>query len=854
MAPRLERSDPTLSNEQNDIARNAQHVLFDEASSGGAFKTACERFITFTAIEGCPAIGNADFKRMVLRAATFAADCDEAIWQDLDISMAMMASLWMDLLANGLTFDKALTPPELLAKIDGAAAKIQDPARRVINRQSLVATHPHPPGVPQWGGVAGAAAPDPITNLLAPTLLAMTYHDVYGDERLGKHVAALEFAVGTRLLSTQRAANSPYHAAWLSIARAVNNGRDSISSLIVRADAEERAVTIGRAMRAAEWPGIYATWPMRPIDRRLDIGEGIRRQGEPDSTFVRERLPVAVCSGQLPLVKRLLEGAPFAAAMKTLVASACAVLEITDASGGENSLRELEAALGPHRGAIGRASDPRARIELIKSEAASKVLAVGAAPKHDAIGGGVYGPLPSHAKAQATALYDIYATANFSQQAEAIEAMTDPCGYLYLALTAEFLSDVEGSAAGPRNKAEAEKAEAWTPEPIFHQLVWGKVETLLGKPELNKIAHARIHLPILLGKLAVTDVQGVDKDGKQRFAGLKLTELAAALAKPTWKGLDLVNDMDIPIMAAFHDVPLADIAAFPKEELYRDVFQLMRIRAPLAKVFKLVGVCNSHGLGSVRGMLAPAENMVMLHGPGASPEQLVIIGTAVRTYVIDTLEEYVVAYGQARGKADATAKFTAELAVGGNALTQFNQTLRALNSGAARKRGLEGTQSQGWATITIPRLEHTPPAAALFCRGAPSQYGPLSQSSLAGTMPPPHSPAGSVAAARATSPTHSMASISSASALARPPAASDQQCKIGKFTYNKTQTTGYLKSIGCAHLCVEALLCSGATNPATRERLEKKACTQYGSKGHDFGGYRHTIPAGKTFDPATFRI
>ena len=41
----------------------------------------------------------------------------------------------------------------------------------------------------------------------------------------------------------------------------------------------------------------------------------------------------------------------------------------------------------------------------------------------------------------------------------------------------------------------AQLAVGWTPIPVLHQLVWGKVNTLVGKEHLRKLASCCIGLP-----------------------------------------------------------------------------------------------------------------------------------------------------------------------------------------------------------------------------------------------------------------------------------------------------------------------------------------------------------------------
>ena len=105
----------------------------------------------------------------------------------------------------------------------------------------------------------------------------------------------------------------------------------------------------------------------------------------------------------------------------------------------------------------------------------------------------------SHSKAQGNALYHLYESPNFQQQEQALQRMSDAKGVLFLALTGKFLSERIGNACGPsdakeleqstgRNAAGVTTGPGWDPIPVFQQVVWGQVEALQGKVELNKLA------------------------------------------------------------------------------------------------------------------------------------------------------------------------------------------------------------------------------------------------------------------------------------------------------------------------------------------------------------------------------
>jgi hypothetical protein len=681
----------------------------------------------------------------------------------------------------------------------------------------------------------------PVAIDPGPIAAALTYADVYGQGREARHVGMLDSVLGPRTLAAHRV-DKQFTQALAAIVRAAN-----ARGALTLADPEEQAVIVGAAVRAAEMPLIYQSMPPRPLQRRTELCAAIRREGEADATFARESLPGALASGLLVRAAKLLAGEGSPANLKSLVAAACTALGMADTNVNDTNLRALDHTLRSHGESIQSGADPVGRIELIRTELVARKTAMEAAPKADAL----YGPLASHSKTQADMLYAVYNKPNFIGLETAIERMDDAEGYLHLALTSTFLDPTIGSACGPADEAEKKAAEGWHIEAIFHQVVWGKVESLIGRPRLTKLAHARDKLPALAARLAVHGWPGVDEAGALRFAGLELTDLVKTLSMPSWRTLDTVNDLDVPIMRAFHDVQGGG-GQFPKELVHRDLFQLLRIRAPLARVLALCGVTKQSGKGSVRAWLSPIEQIVFLHGPGADDEQRAAIETATQVYITDSIEQYARAYHLVRGRGDANADMSTVTLEGGNALKQLNQTMRSLNSHASRKRGAGGDPHA--AGVVIPRITYTfePTARLVGVQGAPTRG---SSTTL--------SVASSVARAGAHSPTPSSGS-SVASSLAGSTASSStfaghtapEPVKAGSFTYDGHAAAEWLRRNRAPHLCMHALLCSKIRDPAKREAAEKEVCPHYGRNGHAFGSALHLPKRGGAalpFEPSEFQ-
>ena len=152
------------------------------------------------------------------------------------------------LLSNGLTFEVARTFQELLRACEDAA-RSAPAADKIITRADLAPVEPQAPVPAAVGGVNDDA------KIAQDTMRAMSYADVYGHGREARHVAILDTVLGVRILEAHRADGTPCLAAWTAIIRVVCTGDG-----LFDADALEQSDAVGRALRAAEAPPLYATF------------------------------------------------------------------------------------------------------------------------------------------------------------------------------------------------------------------------------------------------------------------------------------------------------------------------------------------------------------------------------------------------------------------------------------------------------------------------------------------------------------------------------------------------------------------------------------------------------------------
>jgi len=336
----------------------------------------------------------------------------------------------------------------------------------------------------------------------------------------------------------------------------------------------------------------------------------------------------------------------------------------------------------------------------------------------------------------------------------------------------------------------------------------------VGKEHLRKLASYRIYMPELLGKLAARGLAGVDGPGKERLATLKLEALYGQLKAKAWgtpsATLDFVNNLGVPLLATFHDEQLASQAKVPKERIYTDVMRLQSIASPMAQVLRLCNIPLT-GNGSVKHWLQALLDVFFLHAPGCSEEQYESMCTAFHTYVIDSLEQYVRRFNQARLEADALTD--------GAPLQQLNSTLRSLNATTARKRS--ATSSLDSVRIVLPRVAVG--SIALFAR------------SLGTTSPRPGG---------ATSPRPGGNVTWADRAAGGGTGQSAAHLVSNGWKYDVPACRTWLARNGHGELCAHALLLSGIKRDDVKAREEAAHCPHFGQAGHTVGGELHRPPAG----------
>ena len=858
MAPSYKATSASYNAEQTRIALGAHQVLLDDAAGGPAVKASCKDWLKTDTVEGKVAVEAADWLCITLYGSTFDSSCDDLPFFGKQAGLQGTARLWGVLQAHGLTFGDKVTFPQLLKKVEGIVAALP-PGALAIQANEMVDVQPDPPppapalppaaqgaGGQEGGGDAAASAPPPVAAMAAPPPTSnvgkvadvITYYDVYGPTRQGRHVGNLEAALGMRMLAAHRVPGSHFALALRAVVRA------AVAKAGISEDADEWALAeaVGRKLRAADPPLKYASLPSRLLQRRTSLVASITAGGLEQAAAAREMLPAALASGLIPLTARLLGPAHQPAA---LISAACGVLGLPDSTAGDMCLNSLEGALALHEDAIKNASEAEARIALIRADLDARKVAENSAPKTDG-----YGTLPTHSKVHLANLYHVYATPNFTEQEEAIERMTDVHGYMYLALTASFMVPTVGAPAGPRDAAELERAKKWVPIPVFHQVVWGKVESLASKPHLDKLAAGRDKLPTLAGVLAAKSLNSVDQPGGERLVGLSLDSLIKKLGESSWRSLSVIDDLMVPLMRAFHDVPLeSPTALLPTSSVHIDYIHLLWARDPLTAVLRLVGIPKDNK-GSVRAWLNPVQQLLWLHGPGSDAAQIAEIASAVQRYVTDSLAEYARGYNRARLSGDSHATFEGVELGGGNSLTLLNATLRGLNGEASRKRRVDGLVK---AAVRVPCITWVDPGsvlapapsgrASVIPLGAVSSVSIAALQRLDGHLPPTATPS-------------VMSGLTSVSQ--RPPFPNGQPVGTiagGERKYDGDAAMSFLNANGLGHLCVHALCCGSVPkSKGRREAAEQRACPHWGSPGHSLDGALHVVPAGGAiFIPSTFQ-
>ena len=828
-----------LTDAQLFAARGDWKVLLETTDAGSALREATSPYINWDTVENCDALDLGVFTLLALWGTTFDSDVDSAVFDEEMVGIACLARLWGSKLQNGMTFVPDMAQAQLLNTIKQAAVRAGKDAM-TIKRADLVRTEARPanptaPTVPagraagrgRGGGRGrGRGAPAPPAPVAGPTLATfwdvvehLHYAELIRTDRDSSTVALLEYDLHCRATTALRQPPTECGRAWTALIKAVDGGDSGSESKMVGLVDEDNAIVFAEAILARQLPDAFLTMKASNAHRRRDATRAIQLKGKPDAAMVTALLPEALRSGELPFLAEFMRGETVPARLCVHVTVIALALKekVTQAAFGEQMVRAVERALAADNLNADGAT-PEARIANLETHLKERKTAGDNAPRTEG-SEGVAGAmaLVSHTKAQQDALFAVYATDNFRGQQAAIERMQDASGMLYLALTGSFLGAV-GTPAGPVDKAEETKAKSWTPIPVLHQLVWGKVQSLQGKESLRKLAINRIHMPKLLGELASRMLQGVDSAGEERMANLKLDAFWEQLKYSTWKHkLRFVNDLLVPVLCAFHDMDLKLQPPLPPAACYDP--QMLRLVAPLLSGVMVLCNVPLTGAHSIKGWLAPVERILALHAPGATAAQAAMLQQATATYIEESLEEFVTRFNQARFEADATAKLDATLG-DGEALGQLNQTLRSFNNTASRKRAAEGAADGGVTVLKLPRTSFGVAA------------GPLAA----------HITSAAVSGAAAATKNVSFAGVSTDGAQGKgrqgdPPKIDLRPGDVAfqaseGYRFNETLAREKLKELGAKDRCYKALLCGSIQKEDFLKKCTERACTLTGTGQH----------------------
>ena len=583
-------------------------LLLHPAEDAAALFKARTAYLGWAEIDNMPTLAHGTWLSLTLHAAIFDASVDGVNFEEMKVSMDATARLWGCILAGGF-----VSPPEgsdlgaLLNNITVAALKTPDQAARVIRVGDL--DQNEMAQIPGDAALSVIPLPDVWDERVEALRRNLTYGDLVRPDRAGSTIAMLEAALGRRVLMTHRQPGSPFLGTLKAVVRAAH----SVEALDDLTD-EEVALTVGNAIRGAEWPILLRTFDPRVLARRSDLCKAIKCQGVPDAAAMLERLPAAIKSGEFEELAKLLEGSTRPPELQSFLVEAATLLKVEAAGGAatEALMRSVERELA---GKVPSGDSVRARLDKLAGTLKERALADVVMPKGDL--GKEGDKASSHSRLQADALHAVYATDNFIQQERALTRMDSAPGALFLALTSSFLSPTVGDPDGPESAEEAAQAIGWTPIPILHQLVWGKVNSLVGKEHLRKLASYRIYMPKLLGKLAARGLNGVDQPGKERLSTLLLEPLYEQLKARSWTSLDLINNLGLPLHAAFHDEQLDTQARVPADRIYTDVMRLLAVASPAAQVLQLCRVPLT-GQGSVKHWLQAPLDVFLLHASGCT--------------------------------------------------------------------------------------------------------------------------------------------------------------------------------------------------------------------------------------------
>ena len=872
---------PDNMNDPNAVfAHRDQHLVLLELADGAqALVTATENFINWGTVEGLSALPLGDWLQMSLHGTVFDADVDDVLFDDEYPGIEVTARMWGLLLANGLVIPNHPTSKsKILALIMAARTRAGEAARR-IGRADLVPTQARPIDQRQVNYNAALAANANLqqgqAQVALPVLPDTTFwhlapHLRYGDlirsaDRSSATVLWLEYVLQQRVRTVHREENSEGNRAWCAIIRAC----DELSNGDIAAmDDEESAAAIAEALLAAQLPSAFVTADPRPVNRRRTAAKIIKLRGQPDVALVTEGLTGALESGDFDWTAAFLAGETVPAVQRSLIESLAAALKINTVAFGEGMLKAVERAL-LQREARPEGASPQARIANLEDSILRRALAHETAPRAESADtpGGIAAPLASHTKAQGEELFKLYQTANFREQEAAILRMDDVNGCLHVALTGSFLGGV-GEPDGPIDLQEQARAAHWTPIAVFHQLIWGKVASLQGKEPLRKLATHRIHMPRLLAHLATAQLDGVDAAGQERLASLKLDALWSNMQLRRWKGkLDLVHDILVPVLCAYHEMPLGEQPRIPSPECYDPM--ILRQLAPLLTGVMRVCAVSPTSQYTVRGMLAPAERLLALHGAAASPSQITVLLRAVAEYIDDTMDDFNITFNLARLEADASATLPVPL-YSPEALGRLNLVLRAFNNTASRKRAAEGDSIEGYRLLRLPRTIY----------GAFTELGGLAATASLATVPPsnqrltaapPKNDPPDASGSQTVRVFHDDADARSAArrtACVRVGDKVDGIAPTGEHwssskyhMYDIGQARKWLAQQKCSNKCVKVLLMSGITDGSRHKRC-KEHCEQPASFGSGLhvgtgadGRHCHSLDCkGARFNPKSFLV
>lgn len=652
-----------------------------------------------------------------------------------------------------------------------------------------------------------------------------------GDER-GAALSDFFYFTGTNITAQQRMDGSQYSKA---LAKLVAHAGMQLS----RADmADEAAVLVAGTFAEMQVPTMFCISTQPGPARTVELGLLARARGSLDPASIKGRLVQAVRGGDLPLLADVLDGVVAGSEMSTLILEISALLSIPQSQLTDALLFRIEREL-KETGCTAAGKDASSRVAALSTFMRSRASSIAMAPRSEAAPqDGKTETVPSHSKAQVNALYHIYESQNFQQQEQALMRMNAASGVLFLALTGQFLSTRVGNACGPIDDKELEQSTGknsegvttgpgWFPIPIFHQVVWGQVEALQGKVELNKLAAMRYKMPKLLGVLAARGLRGQDEQGMIRLQTLELTEFYMQLKSRTWfHQLDPINDLWLRLISHYHDEDGAKQRRLHQPDSCGDWTAFQYALEPWSHIMQLVGIPLT-GPCSLTHFMAPVQAFWMLHGPAAGPAQRATIEAACCSYIRTSLEDYVTSYNLVRNRADATATFACVNRLGtGNALMTLHQCSAGFNSSIARKRagggGGAGEAGAMGTPLKVPRTAWGPETAA-----GPPKPQPAPQGDGKGKS-------------KGLPPTGDYFTDEGNGVWSAP----------NGWQFNAAGAQAWLQSNGHSDKCLHAMLLSGAPKQAFKVQVAK-ACKRVG-KPHQEGGAAHEPPA--AWKPADFVV